>query len=153
MRWCSRWAAGLPSACFAASGSEATTWGSNRPLAAHPASTSMSASGAATERHRAALPRCSCTNAFTPAPNSIAIQNLDLLRMRGFDPRSAPLLDESADPNTAALQPGRLEPGGRKAALVALGNGDHELFRPAPAEIHENRVSAFPDRQHRALDD
>src|SRR5260370_7997691 len=154
MRWCSRCAAGLASACFAGSGgSAATTGGSNRPLAAQPASTRTSASAPATERHGTSRLRSSCANACTPAPISVALQDLDLLRMRGLDPRPAPLLDDPPDADPPALQPGRLEPGRRKAALIALGNGDHEIFRPAPAEIDEDGVSAFPDRQHPALDD
>src|SRR6266566_2697482 len=153
MRWCSRCAAGLASACFAGSGSAATACGSNRPLAAHPASTRSSAIEPATERHGASRLRFSCANACTPAPTSIALQNLDLLRMRGFDPRPAPLLDDPPDTDLAALQPGRRDPRRRKAALVALGNRDREIFRPAPAEIDEDGGSAFPDRQHLALDD
>src|ERR1700731_4400230 len=144
MRWCSRCAAGL-SACFAGSGIPATTCGSNRPLAAHPASRGASASSPATERRGANRFRFSCANAFNPAPNSVALQNLDLLRMRGFDPRPAPLLDDTPQADTAALQAQRREPCRRKAALVALGNGDHEIFRPAPAEIDEDGVSTFPD--------
>src|SRR5712692_5855693 len=154
MRWCSRCAAGLASACFAGSGGiAATTCGSNRPLAAQPASTRTSASAPATERHGTSRLRSSCANACTPAPISVALQNLDLLRMRGLDPRPAPLLDDPPDADPPALQPGRLEPGRRKAALIALGNGDHEIFRPAPAVIYDDGVSAFPDRQHPALDD
>src|SRR5216684_7909505 len=102
MRWCSRCAAGLASACFAGSGSAATACGSNRPLAAHPASTSASAIEPATERHGASRLRFSCANACTPAPISVALQNLDLLRMRGFDPRPAPLLYDPPDTDLAA---------------------------------------------------
>src|SRR5437763_17010188 len=151
MRWCSRCAAGLASACCEGSDTAATTCGSNRPLAAQPASTSVSASGPAAARHCARRLRVFCANASTPAPISVALQNLDLLRMRRFDPRSASLLDEAPHAHPPALQPCRLEACRRKAAFVALGNSDHEIFRPPPAEIDVDGISAFPDRQHPAL--
>src|SRR5260370_38049401 len=101
MRWCWRCAAGVASACFAGSGSAATACGSNRPLAAHPASTRSSASEPATERHGASRLRFSCAKACTPAPISVALQNIDLLPLRVFDPRTAPLHVELSATHTA----------------------------------------------------
>src|SRR6266498_3021173 len=73
--------------------------------------------------------------------------------MRSFDPRPAPLLDDTPDADAPTLQSDRRYSRRRKAALIALGNGDHEILCPAPAEIDEDGASAFPNRQHLALDD
>src|SRR5262249_19457174 len=106
-------------------------------------------------RRGAIVPAVSAARSRTPSPRpySFALQNLDLLRVQRLDPRAAPLFFGTAQHPTAALQPRRGMRGPRKAALIALGDGHHEIFRPAPAEIHEDGVAAFPDRQHLALDD
>src|SRR5262249_42952867 len=107
MRWCSRCAAGLVSACLGGSEIAAMVCGSKRPLAAHPASPSATATGPATRRHRTDRLRCSLANASPPPLFSCA----------------APLLDEPEHAHTAALQPCRGKPRRRKAALIALGDG------------------------------
>src|SRR5260370_24580180 len=101
MRGCWGWGAGRAAACFAGWGGAAPDCGWNRPLAAHPASTRSSASEPATERHGASRLRFSCGNACTPAPISVALQNLDLLPLRVFDPRTAPLHVELSATHTA----------------------------------------------------
>ena len=50
-------------------------------------------------------------------------------------------------PSRAGRAALRLQPGGRKAALVAFQNRDGEVLRPAPPEIDVDRAAAFAHRQ------
>src|SRR5678816_3282846 len=70
-----------------------------------------------------------------------SLRHLYLLGTRRLHPGAAPLFDPSAYPHALACKRLRLETGGRESALVALGDGDREILRPAPPEIHVNGAS------------
>src|SRR6185295_11534859 len=148
MRACSRCAPGEVSACFGGSGR--LTCGPLR-IASVQLATSIARAASISQRTVDACPDGLLAIVTTSAP-SVALQNLDLLRTARLHPGAAPLLDPSADTHHAAGQFLRLEAGRGKHALVALGDGDGEVLRPAPAEIDVNRPAALTYRKDLALD-
>src|SRR5258708_394312 len=82
----------------------------------------------AAERRKRAPPRGRTTAVC--ASLMTALRDLDLLRARRLDPRAAALLDRAPHPNMLASELLQLQPGGRKAALVALLHRDGEIVRP-----------------------
>src|SRR5262249_43695188 len=97
MRWCSRCAGPVGSACFG--GSFRLAWRSRR-LRSEQAPTMTASAATGAQRHRPfdrleAPPR---------AITSVSLDDLDLLRPRRLDPRAAALLDIAADPDTTPFQ-------------------------------------------------
>src|SRR5262245_31191627 len=79
--------------------------------------------------------------------------DLDLLRHDGLDPRAAARLDVTTYRYPAAGQLSRLDPGRGEDALIALRDGDGEVFRPSPSEIHVDRAAALAHRHDVAFDE
>ena len=113
-----------------------------------------SASSAGAISRRAATPVRSAPRTVTTSALSSRpfVHDLDLLGTRRLHPGAAPLLDPPANPHAPPGQRLRLETRGRKRALIALGDGDGEVLRPAPPEIHIDGAAALAHRQHLALD-
>src|SRR5947209_149012 len=146
MRLCSR-AAGVTSACFGGVSGRLTGVVMRSRLEQLP-SNSASA-GAAIRRAADQRPdRIATVTGFRP----LVVQYLDLLGTCRLHPGSAPFLDPPANPHPPAGKRLRHQTGGNKRALIALGDGDGEVFRPAPPEIHVDGPAALAHRDDLAFD-
>src|SRR4051812_19223973 len=145
MRLCSR-NEGCGSVGFAGSG-RLTCVTPRRPRSAQLASSNASSAGTISRRAAMSPLRKS---PFT-SPSNLISQNLDLLGTRRLHPGAAPLLDPSANSHAPPIEGLRRQPRGGKHALIALGDRDGEVLRPAPPEIHVDRAAAFAYRQHLAF--
>src|ERR1051325_3146074 len=90
--------------------------------------------------------------ATVTSARSLIVQYLDLLGTCRLHPGPAPFLDPPANAYPPAAQRLRHQTCGGKRALIALGDGDGEVFRPAPPEIYIDRAAAFAHRDDFALD-
>src|SRR4051812_17311656 len=146
MRLCSR-AAGVTSACFGGVSGRLTGVETRSRLEQQ---LSNSASAGAAKR-RAADNRPDRIATITTSARSV-VQNLYLFGTCRLHPGAAPLLDPPANSNSPAAQRLRYQTCGSKRALIALGDRDGEVFRPAPPEIDVNRAAALAHRDDLALD-
>src|SRR5436305_8055175 len=146
MRLCSR-AAGVTSACFGGVSGRLTGVEMRSRLEQQP-SNSASADAAIRRAADQRPDRIATVTGFCP----LVIEYLDLLGTCRLHPGAAPFLDPPTNSNPPAAQRFRYQTGGNKRALVALGDGYGEVFRPAPPEIDVNRATAFAHRDNLALD-
>src|ERR1051325_220902 len=111
---------------------------------------SNSASAGAARRRAAdhGPDRIATVTGFRP----LVVQYLDLLGTCCLHPGPAPFLDPPANSNPPAGKRPRPQTGSGKRAFIALGDGDGEVYRQAPAEIYIDRAAAFAHRDDFALD-
>src|ERR1044072_177445 len=146
MRLCSR-TVGPDSACFGTLSGRLTGVVMRSRL--EQLDSNSASAGAARRRAADQCPdRFATVTVFRP----LVIQDLDLLGTCRLHPGPAPFLDPSANSHPPAGERLRNQTRGSKDALMALGDRDGEVFRPAPSEIDIDRAAAFAPRDDPAFD-
>ena len=83
--------------------------------------------------------------------SSVPLENLDLFRAGGLDPRPISFFDPSTHPNMAVFQSVRCNARAGKDALVPFQDRNRQRLRPPPPEIHIYSAAALADRQYLAF--
>ena len=113
--------------------------------------------GAAGQSHGQSSQQCrpACSDFCVAMPAlriNTSLDEFDLLGRLGVDDRAAALLDPSAHPDAAAFELFRLDARGGEGSPMAFKNGDGEVARPAPPEVHIYSGPALAHRQDLAFD-